>query len=588
MSDCWDLTPIYAGFYDIKLQNDKKHVEETVKELDLLASEASSLSHEQLILKYLDLNEQLAQVSTSLAEYASLVYSADTGCTAAQSLLGNLQSMLSKTAASDASLRRRISGFEDLDKLIETNPSISEFGYYLRKLREDSRYLLSDSEEALLARMDISGASAWSDLQSSLTSTVQAEYRGEKLPLSSVRNLAYDPDPQVRKDAYDAELACYPLIGTSVAFALSSIKLQVLNECEIRGYASPLDKALADSRMDRETLSALWSAVDDYLPVFRKYLRVKAAKLGHAGALPWWDLFAPMGKSEKKYSAEEAYDYLTTLFGSVDKDICSTIQRAFDEHWIDFYPRAGKVGGAFDSSVPSIGQSRILTNFAGSFSDIGTLAHELGHAFHDQQVFSHKQLNQEYSMPVAETASTFNEILVVSQAIAETDDVGEKLALIEGQLSDATQIITDCYSRFLFESSVFEARRDEFLDSERLCDLMREAQKKTYGDGIDESTLHPYMWLCKSHYYSGDLSFYNFPYTFGGLFARGLYSMYLEQGGDVFFPKYKEMLRFTSVSDVEECAATMGIDLHRKSFWSAGLQSFADEIELFCRLLGES
>ena len=185
---------------------------------------------------------------------------------------------------------------------------------------------------------------------------------------------------------------------------------------------------------------------------------------------------------------------------------------------------------------------------------------------------------------LAETASTFNEVLTVSAAIDAAESKDEKLALIESQLSDACQIICDIYSRFLFESSVFEARPQEFLDADRLCQLMLEAQKKAYGDGLDQSCLHPYMWLCKGHYYSGSLSFYNFPYAFGGLFARGLYAKYQQEGKD-FVPLYKKMLHATSVTCVEDTAKIAGIDLTDKAFWRQGLQSLADEIDLFCQLV---
>lgn len=410
------------------------------------------------------------------------------------------------------------------------------------------------------------------------------EYNGGVTNLSAIRNLAYDPDPAVRKSAYEAELACYDKIKDSVAFALNSIKMQVINECQVRGYASPLDKALYQSRMKRETLDALLGAMDEYMPKFWQYLRAKGKALGHENGLPWYELFAPMGKSDKKYTTQDAKDYLLNIFGGFDSQLHDMVERAFDEAWIDFYPRNGKVGGAFDCGVPSARQSRVLTNFDGAFGDIVTLAHELGHAFHDQQVFSHPLVCQEYTMPVAETASTFNEVLTVSAAIDAAESKDEKLALIESQLSDACQIICDIYSRFLFESSVFEARPQEFLDADRLCQLMLEAQKKAYGDGLDQSCLHPYMWLCKGHYYSGSLSFYNFPYAFGGLFARGLYAKYQQEGKD-FVPLYKKMLHATSVTCVEDTAKIAGIDLTDKAFWRQGLQSLADEIDLFCQLV---
>ena len=257
--------------------------------------------------------------------------------------------------------------------------------------------------------MSISGANAWSDLQSNLTSSLKVKLNGEEITLSSARNLAYDASQEVRKAAYEAELKAYDSVKDAVAFALNSIKLQVLSECELRGYESPLAKTLYTSRMKRETLDALISAMEEYLPAFRKYLKAKAKALGHKSGLPFYDLFAPMGKCDKTYTVEDAKNYLLGIFNGFDTELHDMVKGAFENGWIDFYPRENKVGGAFDCGVPSAKESRVLTNFDGSFSDVVTLAHELGHSFHDRQVFKNSVLNQDYSMPVAETASTFNE-----------------------------------------------------------------------------------------------------------------------------------------------------------------------------------
>ena len=582
MNDTWDLSVLYTGFDDPALAADLAALDAAIADLHRLAADAASMPAAALVRAFIDVYERMAVPEGKLFIYASLRTSADTSDTEAVSVTGQLMDKMSATAADSAVLRAAIARADGLDAVI-ADPDLSEYRYMLESIRGDARYLLSDKEENVLAKMNISGASAWSDLQSNLTSSVTADYRGEKVTLSAVRNLAYDADPAVRKDAYDAELACYAPIREAVAFSLNSIKLQVINECALRGFASPLDQALHSARMERSTLDALLGAMDEYLPHFWKYLRAKAKYLGHEGGLPWWDLFAPIGKNDKKYTTADARDYLLNIFKGFDGQLHDMVETAFNNAWIDFYPRAGKVGGAFDCGVPAVGQSRVLTNFDGSFSDVVTLAHELGHAFHDQQVFSHSPLTQDYSMPVAETASTFNEVLVVSTAIAQAEDKETRLALIESQLSDAAQIICDIYSRYKFETSVFENRPQEFMNADRLCGLMVEAQKAAYGDGLDQSTLHPYMWLCKSHYYSGGLSFYNFPYAFGGLFARGLYAKY-EKEGAAFVPTYKKMLNATSVTNVEDCARIARIDLGDKAFWEAGLQSLADEIDEFCRL----
>jgi len=584
MNGLWDLSILYTGFDDPAFQADLAALDESVASFSRFATEHTSYSDADMIKRYLTLSEEQSTLASKLFIYANLRYSGNTGDVEAASILGQLMAKMSATAAPDTVLKSRIASVANLDALIDSDPALAEFQFLLTGIQKDAKYLLSDKEEALLATMNISGASAWSDLQSNLTSTLKANYRGEDITLSTVRNLAYDPDPAVRKDAYEAELKACATIRDSVAFSLNSIKLQVINECALRGFASPLDKSLYQSRMKKETLDALLSAMEDYLPKFWQYLRAKAKALGHEGGLPWYDLFAPMGKSDTKFTRESARDYLLNIFATFDKDLHDLVQRAFDENWIDFYPRDGKVGGAFDCGVPSAKQSRVLTNFDGSFSDVVTLAHELGHSFHDSRVFGHSILNQDYSMPVAETASTFNEVVVVSTAIAQSTSKDEKLALLESQLQDACQIICDIYSRYTFESSVFENRTGEFMSANRLSQLMLEAQKKAYGNGLAEDALHPYMWLVKGHYYSGGLSFYNFPYAFGGLFARGLYAKYLQEGAD-FVPTYKKMLTSTSVMDVEECAKIAGIDLTEKSFWEAGLRSLADQIDQFCALV---
>ena len=584
MNKQWDLSILYNGFDTPEFKADMAAFDAAIAEVIEFSSNLSSVTAEELLLGYIESSTRLSSLAEKLIIYANLRYSANTSDTEAASTMGVLMGKLSATAAPSAAVNKAIAKIENIEQIIEKNEILKEHSYLLLNIVKDSKHLLTDAEESLFSEMNISGASAWSDLQSNLTSSLKVDYKGETITLSGVRNLAYDPDPEVRRAAFEAELAAYPKIETSVAFALNSIKLQVINEAARRGYASPLAKALDNSAMKQETLDALLTAMQEYMPVFRKYLRAKAKALGHEGGLPWYDLFAPMGKSDKKYTTEDARDYLLNIFGKFDSELHDMVKEAFDNSWIDFFPREGKVGGAFDCAVHSAGQSRVLTNFDGSFSDIVTLAHELGHSFHDRQVYKNSPLNREYSMPVAETASTFNEVLVMNTAISECTDRDTKLALIESQLMDATQIIVDIYSRYLFETSVFANRPQEFLSPERMCELMLDAQKQAYGEGLDEGCMHPYMWLCKGHYYSGGLSFYNYPYAFGGLFARGIYAKYLEEGKP-FVETYKQMLRATGTSTVEDAAKVCGIDLTDVNFWRAGLASIAEQIDEFCQLV---
>ena len=582
MNEVWNLNVIYEGFEDPQYDKDLSLLKE--KAAAYAAATGSLADAEPLdgLKSCIALEEEVTRLANKLAEYAMLRQSADARDAQAGSQIGRIMGVISGLAAPQAAFKDWASKLPNLMELVAADEVLKEYTFLFENLSKSSRYLLSGQAEAVMAKMQLSGGNAWSDLHGYITSTVPVTYRGQTINLSAVRNLAYDPDPQVRKDAYEAEIACYDLIKDAAAFALNSIKLETLSDCELRGYASPLSRTLEHSNMEAATLDAMLGAMDEYSPKFWQYLKAKGKALGHENGLPWYDLFAPMGASSTKFTTQEAKDFLVSQFEGFNPDEAKMIADAFDQEWIDFFPREGKAGGAFCAGVEAIGQSRILTNYDGAFGDVVTLAHELGHAWHNECIKDHRVLNHDYSMPLAETASTFNECVVMASAIKKAAGDQEKLALIESQLQDATQIICDIYSRFRFEKSVFEKRPEEFMHADTLCSLMLDAQKASYGDGLDPETLHPYMWVCKGHYYGP--TFYNFPSAFGGLFARGLYAQY-EQEGEAFIPKYNKLLYTTPIATAEDVAKVADIDLTDKAFWRGALQTIADQIDLFCELV---
>ncbi len=584
MNEVWNLDPIYQGFDDPAFEADMAALKDEVAEIAAFAGRLGDMAPLDGLRRGIALQERFSDLVGRLALYSSLRQAANTLDSAAGSKLGQIMSLYSGVAAPFAAFKDWASKLPDLEELVSGDEFLQPYTYLFQNMADSNRYMLPGIGEVVMAKLHLSGGDAWSDMQQYLTSTVPVSYRGTTTNLSSIRNLAYDPDPQVRKDAYEAELACYDRIKDAVAYALNSIKLETISDCQLRGYASPLDRTVYHNNMKMETLTAMLEAMDEYAPKFWQYLKVKAKVLGHENGLPWYDLFAPMGSSSTKFTAEAARDYLVNLFAEFDSELSGMVAEAFDNAWIDFYPRSGKAGGAFCACVECLGESRILTNFDGMFTDVVTLAHELGHAFHNLCIREHRPLNRDYSMPLAETASTFNECVVMASAIGKAADKDEKVALIESQLQDATQIICDIYSRFRFEKSVFNNREEQFMNADALCSQMLEAQKASYGDGLDHSCLHPYMWVCKSHYYGP--TYYNFPYAFGGLFARGLYARYEAEGAS-FVPKYKKLLYTTPIADAEDVAKVADIDLTDKNFWRSALQTIADQIDLFCSLVEE-
>mgnify|MGYP002755488740 FL=1 len=571
----WTLEDLYPSFESQEFKQDVEAYKALKGKFESLPLEDSIEGITQVV----KLLEESTVLTGRLYNYIHLTLATDTTHETATQVEVQLAGVSADLQATYAKVSKFL-GTIQTD--ITTDPFLAEYRYYFEEAKKDATHLLSDELEEVLAKMSISGGKAWSQLFDFMWSSAQGEYKGEVVTLSEIRGKAYDSDAEVRKSAYEAELKMYDAIKEPIAFSLNHIKKEVLTTSQLRGFESPLAHTLEASRMSRETLDALLEAIREYLPNFRKYLRHKAALLGHENGLPFYDLFAPVGNSSRTFTVEESKDYLIENFKTFSADLAEMTEEFFDKHYIDFYPRKGKVGGAFCANLPMIKQSRVLTNFTGSLSDVVTLAHELGHAYHGLHIENHRPLNQDYSMPVAETASTFNENIIMNTAIKEASDE-EKIALIESQLQDTTQIIVDIYSRYLFESAVFENREQSFMFSKDLEEMMLSAQKEAYGDGLDQSYLHPYMWACKPHYYSTGLSFYNFPYAFGGLFSKGLYAIYQEQP-EGFVEKYQELLRATTVSSVEDTAKVLGVDVSTPEFWKKALAEVADSIEAFIAL----
>ncbi|MDF2542959.1 MAG: hypothetical protein K0S47_2677 [Herbinix sp.] len=586
MNSEWSLDVLYKGFDDKNYVEDKQELSKLLKEIDqfsaTLSKEDVNLDEEATLLKAVDYLENYQLLARKLFTYAMLRQSVNTTDSEIMNQVSAIEKMLSESSKSSAILQKYIAKIEKLEEYMEKYPKLRAYEFMLSEIKEDAKYLLSDDVEDVIAKLNISAGSAWGSMQSFLTSTLEVEYQGSVVTLPEIRNLAHSEDPKVRKEAYQAELKALEKIKDAISYSLNNIKTQVNTICDLRGYESPLAMTLHQSKMKKETLDAMLEAMREYFPAFHRYMKHKAKLLGHESGLPWYDMFAPMGESNRKFTTEEARDYLLKLFRGFSDDLADMVEEAFENEWIDFFSKKGKVGGAFCDNMPFVKQSRILTNFTGTFNDVVTLAHELGHAYHGMMIQDHLPLNTDYSMPVAETASTFNEAIIMNAAIKEADNV-EKMALIEGQLQDVTQIICDIYSRFLFESEVFEKSKTGFLFADELNDIMLRAQKEAYGDGLDPEYLHPYMWVLKGHYYSDSLSFYNFPYAFGGLFARGLYEKYKTEGEE-FLPKYRALLNATTVMSVEDAAKEAEINLEDPEFWRTSLHSYEELIDEFIRI----
>jgi pepF/M3 family oligoendopeptidase len=475
-----------------------------------------------------------------------------------------------------------------LDKVVKAHKTAAAHAFMLKEAAEQSKYLMSDAEEGLAAEMSLSGGNAFEKLQGTVTSQLSVDFeldgKTQKLPMPALINLRSHPDESVRRRAYEAENQAWESVKETLAACLNGVKGEAITLNKRRGREDALHSAIDAARIDRKTLKAMLGAMEDSFPMFRKYFKAKAKKLGKE-KLAWWDVFAPLGKTDKTYTFEEARDFILKFFGKFSPDLSTFAGRAFDHNWIDAEQREGKRGGAFCMGVAGVKESRVLSNFDGSFDQVSTIAHELGHAFHNDCAYAagKTELQQLTPMTLAETASIMCETIVTEAVLAQTENPQEILATLESQIQNAGQIIVDIYSRYLFEKEVFERREGAELSADDFCEMMERAQKATYGDGLDEHYLQKFMWTWKPHYYSPGLSFYNFPYAFGLLFGTGLYAIYQQRGAD-FVPDYKNLLASTGEASAADLAKRFGINIRTGKFWEDSLAIIGRRIDRFCEI----
>ena len=593
----WDLSNVYPSLSSAEYAADFEKMKNLLQEQETFlldeVSQVNSSSPAKLITEttaaLIERFNAILQLAATLRPYLESFISTDSYNMEALKKLSEYEMVGVKTRQVFTQARAWLGSISDkINEIIDLNETVKSHAFFIKEAVEQSGFLMSTAEESLASELNLSGGNAWEKLQGIVTSQLSMEIeldgKTQKLPMPAIINFRGHPDESIRKRGYETENLAWPTVKEPLAAAMNGIKGEVNTLNRHRGRKDALHSAIDNARLDRETLETMLEAMHDSFPAFRRYFKAKAARFG-TEKLPWWSLFAPTGESKTSYSYEEAKDFILKHFGEFSPDLRSFAQRAFDNNWIDAEQRDGKRGGAFCMEVSGVGESRIMCNFDGSLDQVSTLAHELGHAFHNEcMVKANKtELQKNIPMTLAETASIMCETIVTSAALKETKNEQEELAILETQLIGQSQVIVDIYSRYLFEKEVFERREKSELSADELCEIMERCQKETYGDGLDERYLQKWMWTWKPHYYSAELSFYNFPYAFGLLFGTGLYAIY-QQRGSAFVEDYKKLLAVTGEGTAADLAARFGIDLRQKSFWQGSLKVIEERIDRYCQI----
>jgi len=591
----WDLSNLYLSLDDPALAADIEAVKQSIQQatkafeteyLPLLNPATPVEALNGVLNTYVQEANALELKAGKIFAFLGAIISTDSFNKAAEQLHSKMA--IAMLPLHDLSVR--ISAWlgalgDRLNKALEIPGLAHEHAFRLLELAKESRYQMSEPEEILANELTLSGGSAWDDLQGVLTSQKSVDFeldgKPQSLPLPALINLRSHPDAAVRERAYKREQQVFEEMKEPLAACMNGVKGEVVTLDRKRGREDCLHSSLEMARIDRGTLEAMLGAIDDALPMFRRYFQAKARILGFE-KLPWWSLFAPIGEVNKEYTFDEARDLILENFGSFSPELAEFARGAFEKHWIDAEQRPGKRGGAFCMGVDAVQESRIMANFDGSFDQVMTLAHELGHGFHNYCAYQAEKTPMQTNTPMtlAETASIMCETIVFNAILKTVSDPLEERAILETTISSDAQTIVDIYSRFIFEKAVFEKRKESKLSADEISTLMLDAQKRTYGDGLNQDVLNKFAWTWKPHYYSTQLSFYNYPYAFGSLFAKGLYSVYRERG-EAFVEDYKTLLANTGEAQAADLAARFGIDIRSKDFWAASLAQIGEQIERY-------
>lgn len=580
----WDLNNVYPGLESTEFNQARDQLIDFINRIENIL---------QTKIANFDQNTPAGELGRAAGELiAAFNQAQDT----ADSLGAYIYSFVS-TDSTDALAKRRLSELEKItvklkdcftqfkawtgssaarmEEIISLDQVAQEHAFFLREMALQSKYLMSKTEESLAAELSLSGSKSWEKLQGTITSQIAVDFELDgrilKLSLPEIINLHSHRSEEVRHRAYEAEINALSAAGEPLAACLNGIKGAVCVLNRRRGRSDALHSALERARIDRPVLEAMLEAMRSALPSFRSYFRSKARRLGKQ-QLAWWDLYAPVGAQKQSFSFDEGKALILQNFQGFSPDLADFARGAFERNWIDAQQRTGKQGGAFCMDIPSVKESRILSNFDGNLDQVTTIAHELGHGYHNYCAFraGKTAMQRRTPMTLAETASIMCETIVMQAALKEAQSDKGRLAILETMLTNHSQVIVDIFSRFLFEKEVFARRENSDLSVQEICRMMEEAQIATYGDGLDQTHLNGYMWAWKPHYYSEGLSFYNFPYAFGLLFGLGLYAIY-QKAGAAFVPDYQRMLASTGEASPVDLASGFGIDIREPNFWKSSL-----------------
>lgn len=591
----WDLDSIFSGGSDSPALNER--LEQLEKQINTYYQSVNqwdhSVSTNDELTTLIKQQETITEGFSQCNSYITALLSANVKDTQAKLLSGKLYALLPRWQSADTILSKKFAEISDNNwqTLLQTD-AFSLIAFRMNEIRRDGHRLLSEAEENIINTLSLDGLNAWSSHYDTIVGTIVIpfEENGKVTDLSAgqaFNKMMGDPDPLVREKLFIAWEKAWQEKTSLLSDTLNHLDGFRLSTYKLHGMNDYLQKPLEYNRLKKETLDVMWATIQKNKQPLVDYLTRKANLFGKE-KMEWQDQDAPIilgDLKEKTFTFDEAASFIIENFQKFSPKMATFAQSAFEKSWIEAEDRPGKRPGGYCTELPETQESRIFMTYSNSVNEVTTLAHELGHAFHSSVMWDLPALHRDYAMNVAETASTFAELIVADATLKAAKTKEEKINLLDTKLQNALAMFMNIHSRFIFENRFYSARQEGLVSEEEITQMMVEAQKEGYHDAL--ATYHPHFWAAKLHFFIDDVPFYNFPYTFGYLFSLGIYA-YANKKGTSFEQEYIELLRDTASMTTEELAQKhLGVDLTKPDFWQAGIDMVLEDINSFMTLSEE-
>lgn len=591
----WDLDSIFSGGSDSPALNER--LEQLEKQITTYYQSVNqwdhSVSTNDELTTLIKQQETITEGFSQCNSYITALLSANVKDTQAKLLSGKLYALLPRWQSADTILSKKFAEISDNNwqTLLQTD-EFSLIAFRMNEIRRDGHRLLSEAEENIINTLSLDGLNAWSSHYDTIVGTIVIpfEENGKVTDLSAgqaFNKMMGDPDPLVREKLFIVWEKAWQEKTSLLSDTLNHLDGFRLSTYKLHGMNDYLQKPLEYNRLKKETLDVMWATIQKNKQPLVDYLTRKANLFGKE-KMEWQDQDAPIilgDLKEKTFTFDEAASFIIENFQKFSPKMATFAQSAFEKSWIEAEDRPGKRPGGYCTELPETQESRIFMTYSNSVNEVATLAHELGHAFHSSVMWDLPALNRDYAMNVAETASTFAELIVADATLKAAKTKEEKINLLDTKLQNALAMFMNIHSRFIFENRFYSARQEGLVSEEEITQMMVEAQKEGYHDAL--ATYHPHFWAAKLHFFIDDVPFYNFPYTFGYLFSLGIYA-YANKKGTSFEQEYIELLRDTASMTTEELAQKhLGVDLTKPDFWQAGIDMVLEDINSFMTLSEE-